>query len=89
MIRIAKKKDLKKCISLGLKFWDESGFDGFLGSVDEESIADLMKCLISHASLFVIDDGGVKGILGFHVFNHPMKCTRRCAQELFWWVEQA
>lgn len=87
MIRLAKKKDTKKCTELGLKFWGESNFNDFLGAVDEESIHNLMKCLISHSSLFVIDDGGIKGILGLHIFDHPMKISAKCAQELFWWLD--
>jgi GNAT superfamily N-acetyltransferase len=87
MIRLAKKKDLNKCVALGLKFWEESNFNDFLGEVDDQSISIMMRQLIESASLFVIDDGGIKGILGFQLFKHPMKESVNCAQELFWWVD--
>lgn len=88
MIRLAKKNDVKKCIELGIKFWEESNFDDFLGDIDEESIADLVKRFIDKATLFVVDDGGIKGMLGFNIFYHPMRVKTKCAQELFWYLDE-
>ncbi len=87
-VRLAEPEDLPRIVEMGVLFVAESPYHS-IGTADPDRIAQLAQGLAtsSEGALFVAEvDGRVVGMIGGHVFDHPM-LNARFVSEAAWWVD--
>lgn len=88
MIREATIDDVPSLVEMGKRFISETNYNRQIAT-NPTALADLMMRLI-HATagvIFVSEmNGKAVGMIGAHVYMHPMS-WECCGAETFWWVE--
>ena len=88
MIREATVDDVPSLVEMGARFISETGYRNHL-AINSTALADLMLKLIDATAgvIFVSEmDGKTVGMIGAHVYMHPMS-WESVGAETFWWVE--
>lgn len=88
MIRPATADDLPRIVAMGLRFLGDV-YAAKMAAPDPERMAQTVDWLLSsdERALFVAEkDGGLTGMIGLFLYQHPMS-GERTASEMFWWVE--
>ena len=88
MIREAVAADIPRLVEMGRRFIRESSYRGRIG-INPNALRQLMGKMVGLPSgvVFVSEnDGKAIGMVGVHVYDHPMS-GELFANELFWWVE--
>ncbi len=88
MIREAIAADIPRLVEMGRRFIRESSYRGRI-AMNPHALKRLMEGLVALPSgaVFVTPDTGkITGMIGVHIYNHPMS-DELVAAELFWWVE--
>ena len=88
MIREATQDDIEILLILGKKFFDATEYSRFT-SYSVEATKATVKHLIGddNGILLVLDDDGVKGMIGALIYPFYMSGDLT-GQELFWWCEE-
>jgi GNAT superfamily N-acetyltransferase len=86
MIREADLKDLPLLLEMGQAFLKETSYRTVL-RYNEAQLSTMMTSLIQDDDglLLVSDRGGVDGMMGMYVYEHPFSGDRMAA-EAFWWM---
>ena len=86
MIRTATVNDIPALVDMGRRFLQESSY-GAIMPFEPDSLASTFKNLILHDDglLLVSGDENVTGMIGMHVFKHPLS-GKKMAAENFWWM---
>ena len=88
MIREATVDDVPSLVEMGARFIAETGYRNHI-AINPRALANLMIGLIDAVSgvIFVSEkDGKPVGMIGAHVYMHPMS-LESVGAETFWWVE--
>lgn len=88
IVRRAEPDDLVRLVEMAVRFAAESEYAA-LAVVSVDKVTQLITglCLSEAGAVFVAEvDGAVVGMIGGHVFDHPM-FSAVMAQEVAWWVE--
>jgi len=88
MIREAVAADIPRLVEMGRRFIRESSYRGRI-AINGNALKRLMVRLIETpaSAVFVSElDGRVIGMVGVHLYGHPMS-EELVAGEAFWWVE--
>jgi hypothetical protein len=89
-IRLAEPEDLARIVEMAVLFIAESPY-GRIAPAVPDRIIELAKKLASSPDgvIFVVEvDGNAVGMLGGHIFDHPM-LDAIVASEVAWWVDMA
>jgi len=88
MIREAVAADIPRLVEMGRRFIRESSYRGRI-AMNPRALKRLMEGLVGlpNGAVFVAPEvGKINGMIGVHIYNHPMS-DELVAAELFWWVE--
>lgn len=87
MIRGALLPDIPRLVVMGVHFIQSTQYAGQIGE-NPDALFDMMLKLIEAENAVIFVDGETQpiGMLGAHIFQHPMS-GELVASELFWWVE--
>lgn len=88
MIRHATEADVPRIVEMGRRFVESTAYQGRIG-FDPARVESLARGMLSTPNMagFVSErDGVVVGMLGMHVYEHPMS-GERVATETVWWMD--
>lgn len=87
-MRIATRSDVARLVEMGERFIAETAYREFI-AFNREALEALMAGMIGKTNCVIFVEEvstSIVGMLGMHVYRHPMS-NERVAAEAFWWVE--
>ena len=86
MIREADESDIPAILGMGARFFEAAQINGVEYQAD--SVEQTLRHLLASPDgiLLVLDENGVKGMLGALLFPVYFNLSHKAGQELFWWV---
>lgn len=87
-MRLATRADIPRLVEMGQRFIAETEYRDFI-AFNRDALEALMAGMIgkTNCAIFVGEvSGQIVGMLGMHIYRHPMS-NERVAAEAFWWVE--
>lgn len=87
-MRVANRNDVARIVEMGERFISGTSYRDFL-PINRTALDALVSGMIGKTNcvIFVQEkDGQIIGMLGMHIYQHPMS-GERVAAEAFWWVE--
>jgi GNAT superfamily N-acetyltransferase len=85
-IRPATEADVDGIVAMSAKFYATTSYRTF-ASMDEETVADLVRTLIDTGVMLVAEDAGeLVGMAGLFVAPFMFNRQRTAAYEVVWWV---